>query len=97
MALLGLQLNLVEGTLTFGWALHVVLYAEGIAVIGGLLAYRMLGRVLLARKRGAYSARRYLSYTPRDPHRLRPAMSGHSGRPARLPKADPVEAMALPA
>lgn len=53
MVLLGLQLNLVEGTLTLDWALHIVLYAEGIAVIGGLLAYPMLGRFLLERKRGA--------------------------------------------
>lgn len=53
MVLLGLQLNFVEGTLSLGWALHVVFYAEGIAVIGGLLVYPMLGRWLLERKRGA--------------------------------------------
>ena len=46
MTLLGLHLNFVEGTLTLGWAIHVVLYTLLISAASGLFAwYTMIRRL----------------------------------------------------
>jgi len=49
MTLLGLQLNLVEGTLTTDWALHVVLYCMPLGAVGGLVMWYMLIKPLRVR------------------------------------------------
>jgi hypothetical protein len=49
MTLLGLQLNLVEGTLTADWALHVVLYCMPLGAVVGLVMWYTLIRRLRVR------------------------------------------------
>lgn len=52
MTLLGLQENFVEGTLTPDWAVHVVIYPELIAAMGGVFVWFMVLRPLLFRRSG---------------------------------------------
>jgi hypothetical protein len=51
MSLLGLHLNLVEGTLTLNWGIHVVVYAVVIGTLTGLVVWYIVTAPLI-RKRG---------------------------------------------
>lgn len=52
MTLLGLQENFVEGTLTPDWAVHVVIYSELIAAVGGVFVWYVVVRSLIFRRSG---------------------------------------------